>query len=335
MKVEQRWVRPEIYQVQPGHWKKQLSVKYLTLARKGELTGLQDLLSKHPDWLNKRGSHNRTFLWEAARAGKEEVVSWLLDQGAELDAYGSYNNESYVQLSPYVASIYYKRPEVSRILEIKNPEMDLFRATFLGQIDMVQQLLDSDPTAIHQEDPHDNIYHTPLLSFAVMSKQPDMVSFLLARNHVTTPYSRQLMFLIGLTNQRMIYHILEENGMEPHYADGTFFVTIKDLDIMRLAIEDGADINVRTKSMTPLMYMSRGDKGGNLDKVKLLLESGPSLNSTDRNGRSALHYACRGGNPDLVGILLEAGINRDIVDSNGKLAEDLVERNRESVLSKF
>ena len=33
--VLQRWVRPEIFHVEPGHWKKQLPTKYLDLARKG------------------------------------------------------------------------------------------------------------------------------------------------------------------------------------------------------------------------------------------------------------------------------------------------------------
>jgi len=80
----------------PGFWKKQLPRKYLEIAIQGDMDGLLQLLSVHPEFLDKRGSHNRTFLWEAARRGNLPLVQWLVDQGAEIDATGCYNHESFV-----------------------------------------------------------------------------------------------------------------------------------------------------------------------------------------------------------------------------------------------
>jgi hypothetical protein len=56
----QRWEQPLV--VEPGYWKQQLATKYLRLAGKGDVRALQDLLGAHPEFLNKRGSHNRTLL---------------------------------------------------------------------------------------------------------------------------------------------------------------------------------------------------------------------------------------------------------------------------------
>jgi hypothetical protein len=58
--VPQRWERP--FPRTPGYWKQQLATKYLAIAGRGDLVALRQLLAEHPEWLNKRGPHNRTLL---------------------------------------------------------------------------------------------------------------------------------------------------------------------------------------------------------------------------------------------------------------------------------
>src|SRR6266849_1251516 len=89
--VAQRMVR--LLDVEPGHWKKQLPFRHLDLARRGDVPGLEALLRAHPEFLSKRGSHNRTLLWEAARRGKLAAVKMLVAAGADVNATGCYNNE--------------------------------------------------------------------------------------------------------------------------------------------------------------------------------------------------------------------------------------------------
>src|SRR4051812_30397988 len=112
--VPQRWARPLV--VEPGHWKKQLPGKYLRLASTGNLPLLESLLEEHPEFLSKRGSHGRTFLWEAARAGKLAVARRLVERGADVNATGCYNSETLVQISPYCAGRYYRRAEIADYL---------------------------------------------------------------------------------------------------------------------------------------------------------------------------------------------------------------------------
>src|SRR3954447_21026905 len=157
--VPQRWERPLNFP--PGHWKRgpwrrQVPKKDLTIAARGDVAMLRKLLADHPEYLNKRGSHNRTLLWEAARRGKLAAVQWLVEQGADLDATGCYNGESHVQLTPYCAAIYYRRAAVAAYLKAQHPRLDIFRAAFLGDHVRVADALAADPALLHVEDPADD-----------------------------------------------------------------------------------------------------------------------------------------------------------------------------------
>jgi ankyrin repeat protein len=49
--------------------------------------------------------------------------------------------------------------------------------------------------------------------------------------------------------------------------------------------------------------------GGHIELVRLLLEKGIDLNSSSRDGVTALHYACTTSQVDIVQILCEAKAN--------------------------
>src|SRR5438105_272927 len=172
--VPQRWVRPEIYEAEPGHWKKQLPGKYRKLARQGDLRGLETLLQEHPEFLRKRGSHDRTLLWEATRGGKMAAVRLLVDMGADVNATGCYNHETLVQITPYCAALYYRREEIAEYLRVHGSTLDVFRAAFLGDRDLVERQLAAQPELLNAEDPNDEIYFAPLIAFAVAGGHADL-----------------------------------------------------------------------------------------------------------------------------------------------------------------
>jgi hypothetical protein len=82
--TSQRWERPLDFP--SGFWKRQLPTKHLEIAGRGDIASLEKLLTEHPEFLNKRGAHNRTLLWEAVRRGKLAMVKWLVECGAACDA---------------------------------------------------------------------------------------------------------------------------------------------------------------------------------------------------------------------------------------------------------
>lgn len=320
--VPQRMVRP--MNVPPGFWKKQLATKYLELAMQGDIDRLRQLLTIHPEFLNKRGSHNRTFLWEAARRGKLTLVQWLVDQGAEIDATGCHNQESFVQLTPYCAAIFYKWPEVADYLQSRGTQIDIFRAAFLGDIEKVSKELAANRELIHAEDPQDNIYYVPLLSFAVASGKVEMLEFLLGYGAEVEPYSAQLLGLAAKNGRKDILDLLvNHNAQVSEVGFNTF-----DLDILQYLLDRGASpIPKQENGFPPLVYLCRGDKGEHPEKIKMLLEYHAPVNGVGPKGRTALHYAAAAGFQKVITILLDHGADFTIRDEQGETPLDLARRN--------
>jgi len=67
-----------------------------------------------------------------------------------------------------------------------------------------------------------------------------------------------------------------------------------------------------------LVYLGRGDKGGNPESVKRLLRLGADVNHQDHKGKTALHRAAKAGFTEALAILLDHGATVVIEDQNGE-----------------
>ena len=202
----QRWIRPGLDE--PGLFRGQMPTKHLALAARGDMAGLRALIKAHPDYLSKRANHNRTLLWEAVRRGRMPVVRWLVERGADVDATGAYNNESAVQITPYCAALYYRRPEAAAYLLGKGARLDIFRAAFIGEQARVEELLAAEPELLDAEDPQDNIYFVPVLGFAVAGGQAGVTEYLLKRGAKAVQYTAQLLHYAGRAGQLDMIELL-------------------------------------------------------------------------------------------------------------------------------
>jgi hypothetical protein len=90
--VPQCMVRPLDFL--PEARKQMMRTMDLQIAEKGDIDALRELLARHPERLNLRGSHNRTLLWEAVRRSRLPAAAWLIEQGADVNAPGRYNNDA-------------------------------------------------------------------------------------------------------------------------------------------------------------------------------------------------------------------------------------------------
>lgn len=318
----QRWERP--FDFPPGHWKKQLPGKYLAVAGRGDLAALRDMLAEHPEFLSKRGSHNRTLLWEATRRGRLDIVQWLVEQGAESDATGCYNSESHVQITPYCAAIYYRRPDIAAYLLAQHPRLDIFRTAFLGDQQRVADALAVDPALLDAEDPSDDIYYMPLLAFPVAGGQATMVDFLLKRGAPVGPYSSRLLWLAARSARMDLLELLIKHGADVRAVDSGICAGVPDAAILDYLLDHGASASQPGKSgFPPLIYVARGDKGERPDKVQLLLDHGASVNTIGPLGRTALHYAAVAGYVQVLQLLLDHGADPSLQDQQGQTALDL------------
>jgi ankyrin repeat protein len=322
--VPQRWVRPEIFHVEPGHWKKQLPTKHLEVAQKGDLARLEALLREHPEYLNKRGAHSRTLLWEATRAGKLAAARWLIEQGADVNATGCYNGESLVQISPYCAARYYRRPAIAEYLRDHGATEDVFRATFLGDRDRVERELAAKPDLVIAEDPNDGLYYTPLLSFAVAGGHARLVDFLIQRGAPIAQYSTQLLHLAARSTRDDLFDLLLANGADTRALGTNIFGIVSDLGFLHFLLSRGVSpIDRLGAQNSALAYVARGDKGERPDKVALLLDHGAKIDVAGTNGKTALHYAAAAGHNRVVRLLLDRGVDTSLADNDGFTALDL------------
>ena len=312
-RVPQRMVRPLDFL--PEARKQMMRTKDLDIAAKGNIEELRQLLTRHPERLNQRGSHNRTLLWEAVRRGKLPAVQWLVEQGADVNAVGRYNGESFVQLTPYCAAIYYHRLDVAEYLRAHGAQEDIFRSAFLGEIEAVARELATHPDLINAEDPQDPIYYVPLLSFAVASGRVDMAAFLLNRGAVVAPYSLQLLSLAAKDGRKEILELLLTHHAQVVDVGAYYFYNTYALDILRFLLEHGASPSRKGENgFPPLVYLCRADKGEQPDKIKLLLEYQAPVNALGPKGRTALHYAAAAGFLKVMTILLDHGADYRIRD---------------------
>jgi ankyrin repeat protein len=323
--VPQRMVRP--LEFLPEARKHMLRTKDLKIATRGDIAGLKQLLALHPDRLNRRGSHNRTLLWEAVRTGKLPAVEWLVEQGADMNATGRYNGESFVQLTPYCAAVYYHRPAVAEFLRAHGAREDIFRTAYLGDREAVARELDVHPDFLNAEDPQDNLYYVPLLSFAVAGGQVELVNDLLKGGAAVAPYSLQLVSLACKIGRKDILDLLFNYQAQVLPLGEYYFTNTFSLDLLRDLLERGASPSQKgANGFPPLVYLCRADKGEQPEKVRLLLEHHAPVDGLGPQGRTALHYAAAAGFVQVMAILLEHGADFQIKDQQGETPLALAKR---------
>lgn len=88
------------------------------------------------------------------------------------------------------------------------------------------------------------------------------------------------------------------------------------LEIVRLLLEHGADVNIKSKNLqTPLMVAT---KAGRVDIVQLLLEYSSDLTVKDEYRWTALHYAIFESQGEIIELLLDRGVDVDILGASGR-----------------
>jgi ankyrin repeat protein len=331
----QRWERPLDFP--PGYWKRQLPTKVLAVAATGDVAALRNLLAEHPDYLSKRGSHNRTLLWEAVRRGRLDAVRWLVEQqGAELDATGCYNGESYVQLTPYCAAVYYRRAEIADYLRAQGAQLDIFRAAYMGDQASVARELARHPELLDAEDPHDNIYYAPLLAFPIVGGHAALLADLLRRGAEVPLYSAQLLYLAARDGRIDMIELLVTHGAQIPALDSGSFVAVSDLRVMGYLLDHGAPAAQPGRNrQPPLYYLVRGDKGEHPDKIRLLLDHGAPVNARATGGRTALHAAAAAGYLRILSLLLERGADPTLRDDEGHTALSLARTGGKTAAAEF
>ena len=291
----------------------------VSAAGRGDLATVRAVLALQPDWITRIGSHGRTMLWEAAYRGRLDTAAHLAERGADIDARGCHFTPLLVEISPYCAARHRKHEAVAELLLARGALVDILTHAYLGDGDSVNACLGDDPTLATAEVPqHDPNVRATVLHYAVAAGHLDIVRALLARGATPAPYALWLTRFAIWRERADILRELIGAGMpvEPEAVPRAGVRSSAVREVLAAAgIAD--DPNQAEGGWPPIVFQSRGDRGGRVERVRELIERGADVNVTNHKGQTALHCAAKAGFVDIVELLLAHGATADATDAAG------------------
>ena len=289
-------------------------------AGRGDVDTVSTVLAEKPDWLRRIGSHGRTMLWEAAYRGRGAMVDYLADRGADIDARGCHFTPLLVEVSPYCAARVKKHDAVAEGLLARGAVVDVCTAAYLGDMAAVRDGLAANPDLVHAEQPqHDPNVRATVLHYAVAAGHLDVVRLVLAEGADPRPYGYFLVRFCIWRHRADILEALIAAGLDPSSSvpprSG-----LTDKAIIALLEAHGVSYGPdhAEGGWPPIVFQSRGDRGGSVARVRELIAQGADVNVRNTKGQSALHCAAKAGFVDIVAVLLEHGARVDAEDDAGE-----------------
>jgi ankyrin repeat protein len=276
-------------------------------ARQGDRQAVQDLLQQGLD-VNAWGTDGTPALHWAVRVDDYDLVDRLLAAGAEVNGANRYGQ------APIHVAVEYRHVDLLRRLidygadtetTDASGEQPLLIATRLGAADVVEELLALGANV----NARDSVYEQSALMLAVREEHSDLVPRLLAAGADANAQS--------LAGEEMRFILPAEVPVG----------TSKGVGINRMGWPDRGARQPIAGAKTPLLYATRQ---GNLALTRMLVEAGADLEIADANGitpliNAIINYSIvnvnRTGQSDHLKIaefLVEAGANVNAQDWYGE-----------------
>ena len=288
-------------------------------AGQGDLAKVKRLIEQEGVDVNMQDPDGATALMSAVREGHYEVVKYLLDKGAKVDA-----QKLPEGLTPLIIAAMTEQSEMVRLLLARGANVNLLSpagtalslATFQGYSEIVNILLANGATP----DVQDEQGNTPLI-IAVSKNEANIVRSLLQRDANTDLQDNRRRTALDYAlhhGYSDVARLLRQAGAKTNrYQYIPLMETLSATDGLNKArelIAAGADVNAKDiMGTTVLMNASNFDKP---EFVKLLLASGADVNAQDDHGKSALSIACIMNHVDIVKLLIEGGADVNLKDND-------------------
>ncbi len=222
-------------------------------------------------------------------------------------------------LKRFVDDVYKKRrAKISRELEINgfefNDEVDndgktlLWKATKDGNLDLMMILLENGAN-VGQGDYNGN---RPL-DIAIREGNLDAVKLLIEEGKADyqTHNGRLLQMACSLGDVKILQYLIKK-GI--NLNEGIHYATkMRDVDTIKVLIENGANPDVIYEGQTALHYASTI---GYTEVVQCLISSGANIDEIDQCGRSALFCASCFGQVNIMKMLIKAGADVEQMNSS-------------------
>jgi serine/threonine-protein phosphatase 6 regulatory ankyrin repeat subunit B len=318
-------------------------------AQKGHLQCLEKQLQDMKDvsMLDILSSRSTTVLHAAASGGHKDVVEYLLDCGADINARRSQGSTALHDAAKFgYVDVVKLLLEKGAFVNLQNDkgETALFLAVSEGHMDGVQWLLESvvdcydcrgchynpalypkEAVTLLQERKTDinkmDISVLESLRLALLQGDLARISFILNQEIVVSmpgfePYNKRRLSMI-----KMLLEKAADSEIKDAHGSSILDQAVLNKDVLctQLLLQFGAKVNSHSNvfgvTMTPLHLAS--SCYGCEEITKILLDAGSTVNCLDSEKRTPLHVAVNNGSLKQVQLLLENGADVHVKDSKG------------------
>ena len=294
----------------------EIDARTLKLAAKGDLKAVKRLVAHDPGVVRKTSAgHNRSLLWEAARGGHRELVEFLAERGADIDAPGRYRNETLVLVSPYVLARTRGHDELAGYFLAQGALIDIWSSAYLGDLDRVKRLLEDQPQLLNAEHPADPAWRVTPLHYAIAGSRREVAEFLLARGADVRRRGRWLLRFALHHGRDDLARLLLDRGLPAADVPVSGSMLVEHRGIAELLLARGASVNMGGQNANPaynsgqmgggwppIVYESRGDKGNHRSESARCWSTARTLTPPVPE-KSRLHAAAKAGFHEVINVL--------------------------------
>ena len=274
----------------------------LTMASAWGRANIVEFLIENGADLEARDDGGNTALVCAASSTDGKCIRLLIGAGADINAEGDLGN---ILEIIYEEEFEWADPELLALL--LDAGADLNEVNRYTGVTHLENIVASDILQLGDRPLNEEkraAYHESLRLILERCKCNDQVQFEIA---VKIGNMQRMKELIG----KVDVNAIGMNKMPPMQSA----LYNRQVDVVLFLMDNGADINA--KSGYGITLLNEAAETGNLQIVKELLGRGCDPNEQSSNGSTALHEACYQNHPAIVRLLLEHGADTEIVDQEG------------------
>ena len=221
-----------------------------------------------------------------------------------------------MDISPYCAARFKNHDAVADLLWARGATADIYTFAYLGDGDGVAACLRRDPGfATAERAQHDTSVRATVLHYAVGAGYLDIVCLLLEWGADPRLCGDWLVRFCIWRDRADILKVLLDAGLDPTMAElPRSGLTNSDLIALLSSRGVDCDPNRVEDGWPPIVFQSRGDRGGSVARIRDLIARGADVNARNYKGQTALHCAARAGFVEVVSLLLDHGAEVDLRD---------------------